>query len=86
MKSLPVIQGDTVYINGFSTPENDPGKQIKLPSFPEVLAESDKNADKQRARADGVYYGISDKGRRNHPLSRAQIKKNKNSDRRVAQW
>lgn len=36
-----------------------------------------KNANKQRARADGVYYGISDKGRRNHPLSRAQIKKNR---------
>lgn len=33
--------------------------------------------DKAQARAAGLYYGISDKGRRNHPLSAAQKKKNR---------
>lgn len=50
MKSLPVIDGDTVYINGFSTPENDPGKQVKIPDFPEVIAKLDKNADKNLSK------------------------------------
>jgi transposase, IS5 family len=36
-----------------------------------------RNADKKRARLEGLYYGISDKGRRNHPLSKAQKKKNR---------
>lgn len=36
-----------------------------------------KNDDKSQARAAGIYYGISDKGRRNHPLSHTQKKKNR---------
>lgn len=36
-----------------------------------------RNADKRQARAKGIYYGISDKGRRSHPLSTAQKKKNR---------
>lgn len=35
------------------------------------------NDDKRQARADDIYYGISDKGRRDHPLSDAQKTKNK---------
>jgi len=35
------------------------------------------NDDKSQARAYGVYYGISDKGRRKHPLSHTQKKKNR---------
>jgi len=35
------------------------------------------NDDKRQARSHEVYYGISDKGRRNHPLSHAQKKKNR---------
>jgi len=35
------------------------------------------NEDKAQARAADVYYGISDKGRRCHPLSKAQKKKNR---------
>ncbi len=35
------------------------------------------NEDKRSARAAGIYYGISDKGRRKHPLSKAQKKKNR---------
>ena len=45
MKSVPIIDGDSVYISGYNTPENDPGKQVILPSFAEVLASSDKNKD-----------------------------------------
>jgi outer membrane protein assembly factor BamB len=45
MKSVPVIDGDTIYINGYNTPENDPGKQIAIAPFEEVLKSSDKNGD-----------------------------------------
>lgn len=36
-----------------------------------------KNDDKSQARAAGIYYGISDKGRRNHPLSPTQKRRNR---------
>ena len=45
MKSVPVIGSDTVYISGYNTPENDPGKQVKIPSFEEALAAEDANHD-----------------------------------------
>ena len=32
-----------VFINGYNIPDNDPGKQIQLPSFAEALAASDAN-------------------------------------------
>lgn len=40
-----------------------------------------KNDDKRQARAGEIYYGISDKGRRAHPLSNAQKKKNRKHSR-----
>src|ERR1700730_17293045 len=45
MKSVPVVVGDLVYVSGFNTPENDPGKQISLPTWPELLARNDANKD-----------------------------------------
>ncbi len=45
MKSVPVIDGDTVYINGYNTPENDPGKQVAVAPFEEVLKKFDANGD-----------------------------------------
>ena len=45
MKSVPVLAGDTVYINGYNTPENDPGKQIAILPFDDQLAKDDKNHD-----------------------------------------
>ena len=45
MKSGPVLAGDVVYINGFSSPENDPGKQVIVPPFAEVLARQDADKD-----------------------------------------
>jgi outer membrane protein assembly factor BamB len=41
MKSVPVLSGDTVYVSGFNTPENDPGRQVKIPGFDEVRATQD---------------------------------------------
>jgi outer membrane protein assembly factor BamB len=45
MKSVPVVVGDLVYVSGFNTPENDPGRQISLPTWPELLARDDANKD-----------------------------------------
>ena len=45
MKAVPVINGSTVYISGYNTPENDPGKQVPIPSFDEALAKEDANHD-----------------------------------------
>jgi outer membrane protein assembly factor BamB len=45
MKSVPVVAGDLVYVSGFNTPENDPGKQVSLPTWEELLARDDANKD-----------------------------------------
>lgn len=44
MKSGPVLVGETVFINGFSSPDNDAGRQVPVLPFAEVLAKHD--ADK----------------------------------------
>jgi outer membrane protein assembly factor BamB len=44
MKSVAVVVGDTIYINGYNLPENDPGKQVAIPSFAEALStDTDKD-------------------------------------------
>lgn len=45
MKSVPISDGKTVFINGYNMPENDPGRQVAVPAFDEVLAKSDANKD-----------------------------------------
>src|SRR5581483_1889222 len=45
MKSVPVVVDDVVYISGFNTPENDPGRQVSLPTWQELLARDDRNQD-----------------------------------------
>ena len=40
-----------------------------------------KEADKQEARASGIFYGVLDKGRRNHPLGNHQKKRNHQKSR-----
>ena len=47
MKSVPVIYKDHIYISGYNTPENDPGKQVKIPDFEDTLAKFDKNGDRK---------------------------------------
>ena len=45
MKSTPVILGDTLFINGYGSTENDPGKKIVVPPADEVFktADADRN-------------------------------------------
>jgi outer membrane protein assembly factor BamB len=45
MKAGPVLVGDTVYVSGFSSPENDAGRTVIVPPFPEVLAKQDADKD-----------------------------------------
>jgi outer membrane protein assembly factor BamB len=47
------IEGDgTIYISGFNSPENDPGRQIHLPAFEDVLAAHDKDKDGRISHAE----------------------------------
>jgi outer membrane protein assembly factor BamB len=41
MKSVPVIDGGMLYIHGFNTPENDPGRMISVPEFEDAIREKD---------------------------------------------
>jgi outer membrane protein assembly factor BamB len=45
IKSTPVIAGDTIYINGYGAPENDPGRKINVPPADEVWKTADANGD-----------------------------------------
>ncbi len=51
MKSVPVLLGDTLWIHGFGSPQNNKGQQIELPEFSDALKELDKDGDK-RIKAD----------------------------------
>lgn len=52
MKSGAVLVGDTVLVSGFNTPENDPGAQVKVPPFNEVLASLDGDKDGKLSKAE----------------------------------
>lgn len=52
MKSGPVLVGDTLYVNGFSSPDNDPGKQVAVLPFEEMLAKYDADKDGKIALAE----------------------------------
>jgi outer membrane protein assembly factor BamB len=45
IKSTPVIGGDTIYVNGYGAPVNDPGNKVSIPPADEVwkTADSDGN-------------------------------------------
>ena len=45
MKSVPVVDGSTIYIHGFNTPDNDPGRLPSIPRFADVLPASDADKD-----------------------------------------
>ena len=45
LKSTPVISGETLYINGFGSPENQPGAKIAITPTAEVFAQYDANKD-----------------------------------------
>jgi outer membrane protein assembly factor BamB len=45
MKSGPVLAGDVVLVNGFSSPDNDPGQQVPVLPFAEALSKHDADKD-----------------------------------------
>jgi outer membrane protein assembly factor BamB len=45
LKSVPVVEGNTLYINGFGSGENEPGRRVAVAPSSEVFAASDKNKD-----------------------------------------
>jgi outer membrane protein assembly factor BamB len=51
IKSTPVIAGDVLFINGYGSPEGDPGNKILLPSADQTwaTADADKNGTLSRA-------------------------------------
>ncbi len=50
-KPAPVIAGDVLYFNGWTT-GNDEGQQVDLPPFAEVIAAADANHEGKRAQVD----------------------------------
>ena len=46
MKSVPVLLGDTLWIHGFGSPQNNKGRQIELPEFGDAVQQMDKDGDK----------------------------------------
>jgi outer membrane protein assembly factor BamB len=51
MKSTPVIAGDTIFVNGYGAPVNDPGNKVTIPAAEEVwkTADADKNGTISKA-------------------------------------
>ena len=45
MKSTPIVKGDTLYINGFGSPENNPGSKVAVMPTDEAFAKHDANKD-----------------------------------------
>jgi outer membrane protein assembly factor BamB len=45
IKSTPVISSDTLYINGYGSPLNQPGRQVRIPDFEAALRENDSDGD-----------------------------------------
>ena len=52
MKSVASIDGDTLYINGWGFPQNQPGRQVPTVSFVEGLKRYDKDGDGLVAQAE----------------------------------
>ena len=46
MKSTPVVNGDTLFINGFGTPQNQPGAHPTIPDFADVVRQHSDTAGK----------------------------------------
>ena len=45
MKSVPVLHDGVVYVNGFGSPMNNPGNQVEVESFDDVIAAKDADSD-----------------------------------------
>ena len=66
MKSTPVIGGDTIYVNGYGAPVNDPGNKVTVPAADEVwkTADADGNGDAVEDRVPEVHAGVLVRRRR----------------------
>jgi outer membrane protein assembly factor BamB len=45
IKSTPVIGGDTIYVNGYGAPVNDPGNKVNIPTADEVWKTADADGN-----------------------------------------
>jgi outer membrane protein assembly factor BamB len=80
MKAGPVFGDDTVYVSGYGSPVNEPGQQIALPAYDEVMATRDTNKDGRLTKDEVddatreifVYVDLD----RNQDLSRSEWAKN----------
>ena len=45
MKSTPVMDGDTLYVHGFATPLNQPGRQVEVGPWAATIAAHDADGD-----------------------------------------
>jgi outer membrane protein assembly factor BamB len=52
MKSTPVIGGNTIYVNGYGAPVNDPGNKVTVPSAAEVWKTADADRDGLLSKAE----------------------------------
>ncbi|HYU79274.1 MAG TPA: PQQ-binding-like beta-propeller repeat protein [Vicinamibacterales bacterium] len=52
MKSTPVIGGDTIYVNGYGAPINDPGNKIRVPPADEVWKTADADGNGLLSKAE----------------------------------
>jgi outer membrane protein assembly factor BamB len=52
MKSTPVIGGNTIYVNGYGAPVNDPGKKVTVPAADDVWKASDSDGNEILSKAE----------------------------------
>jgi outer membrane protein assembly factor BamB len=52
LKSTPVVSGDTLFINGFGSPENQPGSQRTIPAYDDAIRSYDADNDTRLARSE----------------------------------
>ena len=45
IKSTPVVAGDTLFINGYGAPQNDPGRKVNVPPASEVWKTADADGN-----------------------------------------
>jgi len=66
MKSTPVIGGDTIYVNGYGAPVNDPGNKVTVPTAEEVWKTADADGNGTLSKAEfpkytpGFWFGVAD--------------------------
>ena len=66
MKSTPVIGGDTIYVNGYGAPVNDPGNKVSVPTADDVWKTADTDGNGVLSKAEfpkftpAFWFGVAD--------------------------